>query len=204
MNTIHKYGILLIFTLISALPLAADEAGDHFQAGLSHYKATPQESAAAAIEFGRAAELGHSGAKTYLGLMLLKGQGLSQNYAKAMRLIDQAAKAGDAQAQFTLGQLYRSGQIVRMSKSTAVSWLARSAGQGYVPAQAALAEMYSSGQEIPLDYVRAHMWLNILASSGNKEAAQRRAQLEIYLTPSQLTRAQKLASSFKPTAVKPN
>ena len=200
----HKITIFLILALGSALPLIADEAGDHFQAGLSHYNATPPESAAAAVEFSRAAELGHAGAKTHLGLMLLNGQGLPQNYAKAQQLIEQAARAGDAQAQFTLGQLYRNGQIMRMNKSSAVTWLTRAAGQGFAPAQAALAEMYSTGQEISIDYVQAHMWFNILAGSGNKEAASRRAQLEIYLTPSQISRAQKLEATFKPTPAKPN
>jgi len=131
---IRKLGMLITMTLMLALPLSADEAGDHFLAGLSYYNAVPRQAATAALEFGRAAELGHSGAKTYLAQMLLNGQGMPQNYARARQLIEQAAQAGDAQAQFTLGQLYRNGQIMHMNKAVALSWLNRAAGQGYVPA----------------------------------------------------------------------
>lgn len=195
-----KHLFICLPILLLALPLWAGEADDYYQAGLNYYKARPLDAVGAASAFGRAAELGHAGAQTYLGLMYLSGQGLPQNYAMAIRFFEQAAKAGDPQAQLMLGQLYRNGRGLRMNKRQALIWFQRSAARGNSEAQATLAEMYATGQEVPLDYVGAHMWWNVLAAQGNKPAAQKRAAIEAYLTPAQLARAQRLAADFKPVA----
>jgi TPR repeat protein len=53
--------------------------------------------------------------------------------------------------------------------------------------------MYYNGKGTPQDYIRAHMWWN-LAASGNPEFAEARDGLTKWMTASDVSKAQMLAS----------
>ena len=68
------------------------------------------------------------------------------------------------------------------------------AEQGHAKAQAALSLMCIVGEGTVQDYVYAHMWLSISASEGVKIAVENREIVARKMTPSQIAKAQQLAS----------
>ncbi len=46
------------------------------------------------------------------------------------------------------------------------------------------------------DYVYAHMWFNVSVLAGNKKAVKQREMVSRKMTPSQITKAQRLASEY--------
>ena len=44
--------------------------------------------------------------------MFAEGQGVSQDYAEALKWVTKAAEQGHAKAQYTLGNVYSKGQVI--------------------------------------------------------------------------------------------
>ena len=57
-----------------------------------------------------------------LGLMYYNGQGVEQDYKKAVYWWDKSAEQGDADAQHNLGLMYDNGQGVEQDYKKAVYW----------------------------------------------------------------------------------
>ena len=57
--------------------------------------------------------------------MYAQGQGVSQDYAEAVRWFRKAAEQGDAQAQFNLGLMYVNGKGVRQNYKIAKEWVGK-------------------------------------------------------------------------------
>ena len=66
-------------------------------------------------------------AQTQLGLMFEKGQGVKQDYAKALLRYINAAVLGQATAQDNLGCMYLHGRGVKQDYAKALSWFRRAA-----------------------------------------------------------------------------
>lgn len=95
-------------------------------------------------EFGanrRAAELGYAAAQTNLGSMYVNGQGVPQDYNKAIAWYRKAAEQGFATAQYNLGVIYEKGQGVPQNIWQAIEWYRKAAEQGLAPAQSRLAQL---------------------------------------------------------------
>jgi TPR repeat protein len=63
--------------------------------------------------------------------MYLKGQGIEQNYAKALSLFQKAAENGMAAAQFVAALMYSRGDGVKQDYVEAAKWLEKAAQQGH-------------------------------------------------------------------------
>lgn len=74
----------------------------------------------------QAAEGGHSGAMTRLGLMYLRGTGVLQNYDLAVSWISRSAHKGDPDGMLEYGRLYRDGIGVDKDLIQSYVWLNRS------------------------------------------------------------------------------
>ena len=61
-------------------------------------------------------------AQSTLGFMYANGQGVEQNYAKAVEYYQLAADQGYANAQFNLGIIYEEGQGVEQNYAKAVEY----------------------------------------------------------------------------------
>ena len=70
-----------------------------------------------------------------LGLMYANGEGVKQDYFKAVEWIQKAAEQGNAEAQNKLGFMYEKGQGVEQDYIKAVEWYQRAAEQGHAEAQ---------------------------------------------------------------------
>jgi uncharacterized protein len=75
----------------------------------------------------KAAEIGDTEAQTALGWMYFKGEGVRQDYAKALTLLRKTADQGNAKAQAALGVMYLKGQGVPRDFAQARMWFNLSA-----------------------------------------------------------------------------
>lgn len=70
-------------------------------------------------------------------------------------------------------------------------------------AQYRLGEMHQSGQGVPQNFVKAHLYFNLAAAQGHAEAQAARDALAGQMTPSDISRAQKLAEDWRAIPAKP-
>ncbi len=75
-----------------------------------------------------------------------KGEGVPQDYAKAMQWYQKAANQGDADAQFNLGVMYYEGEGAPQDYAKALQWYQKAANQGDAQAQYNLGFMYYKGE----------------------------------------------------------
>ncbi|MFC3231544.1 hypothetical protein ACFOGJ_30130 [Marinibaculum pumilum] len=98
----------------------------------------PQDLAAAADWYRRAAEMGLDRAQANLAMMYLQGQGVEEDPAQAAYWFSQAAIQGHTVAQYNLAQLYQQGRGVQRNEALALGWLQRAAKAGHPEALAQL------------------------------------------------------------------
>jgi len=82
------------------------------------------------ISLQEKAEQGDVEAQFKLGVAYTKGQGVSQDYTKAVEWFSKAAEQGHAISQFNLGCMYLSGRGVSQDDAKATEWLHKAAEQG--------------------------------------------------------------------------
>jgi TPR repeat protein len=80
----------------------------------------------------------NAAAQFNLGSRYFNGNGVEQDYAKAVELYTLAAEQGHREAQFNLGLCYRHGYGVARSYDKAVYWYTLAAEQGHADAQRTL------------------------------------------------------------------
>ena len=87
-----------------------------------------------------------------LGIMYHKGQGVPQDYAKAMKWYRKAAERGHVRGQYNVGVMYHKGLGLPQDYAKAAKWYRKAAEQGYHWGQNNLGTMYDKGQGVPQDY----------------------------------------------------
>ncbi|MFI4851247.1 MAG: caspase family protein [Gimesia chilikensis] len=122
--------------------------------------------------FRKAADRGHTLAKTFVGLSYAKGDyGIQQDLSEANRWFESAMPAlrtladdGNPIAQNNLGDMYYEGHAVPKDVNEAVKWYRASAGQNYPAAQNNLGFLYGSGEGVEKSYSEALKWYRKSAS----------------------------------------
>jgi TPR repeat protein len=147
----------------------------------------------------RLAARGDAIAEYNLGLMYYAGQGVAQDYERAVMLFRGAAEQGDPPSQYSLGVAYEFGAGVQRDYVEAAAWYRRAAEQGYIDAQSALGFMYGDGVEIPADYVQAYLWLSLAATAGDTDASEYRDEIAKAMPREQIAQAMRLVSNWQPT-----
>ena len=100
-----------------------------------------------------------------IGRRYYNGDGVAQDYAKAVDCFRQAAEQGDAVAQYKLGVCYDIGLGINKNYKQAIQWYRKAAKQGYAAAQNDLGYSYYSRQGIK-NYKQAIQWYNKAAKQG--------------------------------------
>ena len=77
------------------------------------------------------ADGGDAVAQFNLGACFEKGQGVKQDYIKAVKYYQLFADQGNSDAQFNLGACYHNGEGVEISKTEAIKWIKLAAEQGF-------------------------------------------------------------------------
>ena len=115
------------------------------------------------------------------------------DYKTALFLLRPLAKKGNVDAQFVLGGMNYEGSGIIKNYKVAMKWFKLAAQQGDVSSQLNLGLMYAKGQGVVQNYVYAHMWSNIAASSGHENGKKLRSMISKWMTPNDISTAQKLA-----------
>jgi len=129
--------------------------------------------ASAVAILGPLAEQGDARAQFQIGVMCSYGQGMPQDYAKALYWYNLAAAQGHAQAQYNIGVMYDEGIGVPQDEAKAIEWYSKPAAQELANAQYNIGLAYLQGRPgITLDYAKAFIWLSKAAAQGHAEAQQ--------------------------------
>ena len=105
-----------------------------------------------------------------LGVLYLRGDGLTRSLERAVALFRSAATSGLRAAERNLGELYAEGVGVPRDDALAAHWFGLAAAKGDSDAQVSLGAMHAQGRGVPLDYARAMELFRRSASQGNAEA----------------------------------
>ena len=95
------------------------------------------------------------------------GEGVPQDYQKAVALYEELAELGRPDAQYNLGVMYELGKGVPQDYSKALHWYNKAAENGNVDAQFDLGFMYFDGEDILQDYQKALYWWEKAAENGD-------------------------------------
>jgi uncharacterized protein len=110
-------------------------------------------------------------ALTKLGVMYRNGQGVPQDYQKAISSFQLAARQGYAPAQNELGTIYFNGEGVTTNYAEALRWFRPAAEQGYALAQNNLGVLYQQGLGgLARDCQKASVWYRLAADQGLRGA----------------------------------
>ena len=88
---------------------------------------------AMAADFNQMQQLANQGiaeAQFNLGLKYNNGEGVRQDYSKAVQWYEKAANQGYASAQSNLGVMYYNGKGVRQNTATAKEWFGKACDNG--------------------------------------------------------------------------
>ena len=128
------------------------------------------------------AEKGDPTAQYELGVMYQNGEGLPQNYSKAVKWFRMAAEQGDSNAQYSLGLKYSVGHGIPQNYSEAAKW--------------SLARMYDRGNGVPQNDLSAYMWANLAASGGLEKAETFSDILRQKITKKKIAEAERLSKEW--------
>ncbi|MDB0074067.1 ankyrin repeat domain-containing protein, partial [Planktomarina temperata] len=147
------------------------DAQNFLQKGIDAYEVG--DFARAIKELTPLADQGDVNALNLLGYLHESGQGVPQDYVKAMRLYRLAADQGFAIAQNNLGTMYVEGRGTPKNYPQALKWYRLAADQGDARGQSNLGYMYYFGEGVPLDYNEAFKWSRLAAEQGYARAQAR-------------------------------
>lgn len=128
-----------------------------------------------------AARKGDPKAKAQLGDLLLRGEGVKSDPARALPLLDEAARAGEAGPAFRLGMTLLSDEVVASDPPRAAAYLRAAAVGGIDEAFRNLGVLYSKGRNgVKRDYTEALAWLILAEKHDTAETVGK--DLRKYLT----------------------
>ncbi len=146
----------------------------------------------------RAADQGYAAAQYKIGELYEQGRGVRKDAGAAAMWYTLAAEQGLVEAQFKADLYKKSTQKERkevLDRRARAADL-REAEKGSADAQLMVAKMYDNGVGVPKNFVKAYMWYNLAAAQGLAEAGTGRDELELKMTPSQISDAQRLSQEM--------
>jgi TPR repeat protein len=112
------------------------------------------------------AEAGDADSQYDLALRYVFGDGVPQDYVKAIAWLRKAAEQNHSSAQNSLGLRYKNGQGVKADPKQAVYWWRKAASQGNKFAQNNLSDAFYNGQGVDKDLDEAIKWTKLAAEQG--------------------------------------
>lgn len=127
-----------------------------------------QEVQSASFDFwSKAADQGDAYGQYNLGNLYFEGDGVIQDYNKAIELFKKSAEQGCADASCILGYIYNEGEGVEKDYETAIKWFTKAAELGDPRGQFALGSCYDEGEGVPQDAVKAVEFYKLAAEQGD-------------------------------------
>lgn len=145
----------------------------------------------------KSAKQGSAKARLQLGLLYLKGAGVTRNFNQARKWLEAAANNGDPIAMHNLGVLYSGNEGRKPDYVGATELFRRAAERGVVDSQFNLGLAYQEGLGVEKDLIQAYAWFCMAASRSDAKAAQKRKEISKFLGREELLEAKTLANSLK-------
>jgi len=112
----------------------------------------------------------HPDALFNIGLLYMKGLGVSQSYSEAAEYFIISYAEGHPDAALNLAQFYRQGLGVQKDPKEAFKWFKRAAEQGDVEGQYNVAVSLDKGDGVTKNAVAAFKWFRLSAINGHLDA----------------------------------
>lgn len=109
-------------------------------------------------------------AQVRIGVCYQTGEGVKQDYRKALEWYKKSAEQGNSDAQTCLGLCYSMGIGVSEDFEQSVKWWRKAARQGNAQAQYYLGKCYNHGTGVSQDYYQAALWFMKAAEQDNADA----------------------------------
>lgn len=151
--------------------------------------------------FERAAVAGLPPAQFRLGNMFEKGVGAPRDPALARVWYVRAAERGNAKAMHNLAVLYAEGVSGKPDYASATEWFRKAAELGVRDSQYNLAILLGRGLGTPTDLKQSYVWFAVSASQGDEDAAKKRDDVALRMSPEDLAAAKAAAENWKPKTV---
>lgn len=153
-------------------PLASAAAEEAFDQGYAAFnsKTSAPNYVEARRHYERAAELGHAGAMTNLGLIHSNGLGIKRDQRLATEWFERGSRAGDPGGTYNLALQYAMGTGAPRDLRKARQLYETAARAGNVPAMRNFAILLDEGQGGPRDIAAAHYWYEQGAQRGDAGA----------------------------------
>ena len=105
-----------------------------------------------------------------IGHIYRYGEGVEQDYTKALEWYNKAANAGNDSAMYSIGYMYDYGEGVEQDYSKALEWYNKAANAGNSAAINNIGYMYEFSKGVEQDYSKALEWYNKAVNAGNAAA----------------------------------
>jgi hypothetical protein len=148
-------------------------------------------------ELEAAAANGNPRAEAEFGELLLRGNGVAKDEARAVALLEKAARAGQAGAAFRMGMLLMEGAAgLRKDEARALDYFRAAAAGGEKEAFFNIGAAYGSAKGVKRDYGEALGWLIVARERGADGAAERNLRAQIKAYPSWIARGERRAKEI--------
>jgi localization factor PodJL len=153
--------------------------------------------ALAANLFEKAARQGLVPAQYKLASLYEKGIGVPRDSAKARTWYAKAAEAGNPRAMHNLAVMIADGDG-KPDYAGAVEWFRKAAEYGVHDSQYNLAILYARGLGVKQSLIQSYQWFAVAAEQSDVDAAKKRDEVAVKLSPDDLAIAKALAAAFHP------
>lgn len=148
-------------------------------------------------ELQAAAAKGNPKAQAHLGEILLRGDGIAQDDARAVDLLEKAARAGHSGAAFRLGMLLSNGEHgVAQDHARALAYFRAAAAGGEKEAFFNIGAAYGSAKGVKRDYGEALGWLIVARQHGADASAEQQLRQRIKGQPSWIAKGERRAKEI--------
>lgn len=168
-----------------------------FNEGLTAYES--KDYTLALQEFRPLAEQGDSMAQFNLGLMYVRGEGVTQDLSEAVAWFSKSADQGNVMAQVNLGNMYANGEGTPTDYAAAVNCYRKAAAQGNTLAIVNLGIFFVKGQGLPQNWVAAYSLFHLAAlldPSKDNDAITKQAAAAKQLTQKELALGKRLGQEM--------
>ena len=137
-----------------------------------------------------------------------------QDYPEALKQLRPLARKGNSVAQHNIGVMFASGRGVARDYDAAQALFRMAAAQGYAPSMRSLGLMFAQGEGVQPNLIESYKWFVLarlaLDQSGasdegarlHDDISQGLRKLADALTPEQVKRAEGLAATWDPNAIR--
>ena len=149
-------------------------------------------------ELQQAAAKGNPKAETQLGEMLLRGEGVPRDDARAVTLLEKAARAGHSAAAFRMGMLLAHGENgVVKDPERALAYFRAAAAGGEKEAFFNIGAAYASARGVKRDYGEALGWLIVARQRGADANAENSLRAQIKNQPAWIAKGERRAKEIE-------